>query len=151
MLSHDRQRCTEFRALQRTVLELRTLYSFGNCWVVRSPGKFDMKLWHFCVNIRINCVNINNNWGDLLICVLISEERAEIALRIEKAWNKRYQQLLVRASNPLHRQKFHLGLSLTEPPQDELEDMTIKDIEDCIKSGITMNLTKFRKVRYWLG
>ncbi|CAB3226419.1 unnamed protein product [Arctia plantaginis] len=81
---------------------------------------------------------------------LSDEERAELLLRVEKAWNRKYQKLLDRASNPLLRQQCILDPTKAPAPssssQNDVNDDAIRDIEDCIKPGIKMTLAKFRKI-----
>lgn len=77
-----------------------------------------------------------------------TEERQEIMLKVEMAWQRKNQKLLDRAMNPLYHQKRMLGLQ--EESEDETEDLdtmvALKESEDCIMKGAVTTLAKFKKV-----
>ncbi|XP_068621238.1 protein Jumonji-like isoform X6 [Battus philenor] len=80
---------------------------------------------------------------------LSDEERQELMKKVEILWAKKYEKMLQRARNPLHRQNRLLGDSDSSDEEIE-EDIhlagALTDSEDCITNGRPMTLVTYRKV-----
>lgn len=76
-------------------------------------------------------------------------ERQELTEKMDRNWSKRNDKLILRAQNPLHRQKRLLGESDSSDDDDEdNQHMTaaLNEAEECVVRGRVMNLANFKKV-----
>lgn len=72
---------------------------------------------------------------------------------MDRKWSKRNDKLILRAQNPLHRQKRLLGESDSSDDDDEDDQhMTaaLNEAEECVVRGRVMNLANFKKVYFFI-
>ncbi|CAG4943086.1 unnamed protein product [Colias eurytheme] len=82
---------------------------------------------------------------------LTNQERNKLANQVNRLWKKRSDNMLERATNPLHRQKRMLAESDSSSDEEYGPDDVkilepLSETEDCIITGKNMNLKLFKKI-----